>query len=93
MLNLEKSVRGPQQADPAAASFGASLLTLLRVGWQRYTQERSCGWSREQLERHQGNRLAMLRRFIEARSPFTGTFTAARRTGHRMSCRSSPRQR
>jgi phenylacetate-CoA ligase len=74
MSNLEKAVRGPQQADPAGASFGAGLLTLLRVGWQRYMQERSCTWSREQLERHQSDGLAKLRRFVEARSPFYREF-------------------
>jgi len=63
-----------QAAEPADASFGAGLRTLLRVGWQRHAQERSSTWSREQLERHQHKRLAALRRFVAARSPFYQRF-------------------
>jgi putative adenylate-forming enzyme len=74
MLTAQLRGESPPQADPAGASFGAGLLTLLRVGWQRYRQERSCRWSHEQLERHQSSRLAMLRRFVEARSPFYREF-------------------
>ena len=70
----ELAIGNDRSAEAAGASFGAGLLTLLRVGWQRHMQERSCGWSREQLERHQGNRLARLRRFVEARSPFYRKF-------------------
>jgi phenylacetate-CoA ligase len=55
-------------------SFGAGLLTLLRVGWQRHAQEQSSAWSREQLEQHQARRLRALRTFVAARSPFYQRF-------------------
>ncbi|HUL66731.1 MAG TPA: AMP-binding protein [Burkholderiaceae bacterium] len=58
----------------AGPSFGAGLLTLLRVGWQRQAQERSSTWSRDRLERHQGRRLQALRTFVAARSPFYQRF-------------------
>jgi putative adenylate-forming enzyme len=75
MLQLRDAVDTPAQAaQPAGASFGAGLLTLLRVGWQRQAQERSCRWSRDEIARHQYKRLRALRRFIGARSPFYQRF-------------------
>src|SRR5258706_3718678 len=62
------------RSDTAAASRGAGLLTLVRVGLQRHAQERSCTWSRAQLERHQQKRLAALRRWVAARSRFYQQF-------------------
>src|SRR5436853_5924125 len=75
MPTLQDTVDNPPQATKTGgASFGAGLLTLLRVGWQRYAQERSCAWSRDELERHQKKRLEALRSFVAARSPFYQRF-------------------
>jgi phenylacetate-CoA ligase len=46
----------------------------LRILWRRHTLERSCRWTRAELERHQARKLAELRRFAVARSPFYGRF-------------------
>jgi len=61
-----------QPADGRRSS--GSLLTLLRVGWQRHVQERSCAWSRAQLQAHQAKRLKTLRKLVDARSPFYQRF-------------------
>ena len=64
----------PLAANEVGSPLGLSLLTLVRVAWQRHTQERACTWTRERLERHQHDRLAALRRFVEERSPFYRRF-------------------
>jgi phenylacetate-CoA ligase len=46
----------------------------LRVLWKRHQLERSCRWSRAELERHQERRLAALRSFAAERSPFYQRF-------------------
>jgi putative adenylate-forming enzyme len=75
MSGMENAVAGAAQAAGAAgAGRGAGLLTLMRVAWQRHLQERSCRWTRPQLERHQAARLAALRRFAADRSPFYRSF-------------------
>ena len=75
MPTLQNAVDNPAPtADAAGPSFGAGLFTLLRVGWQRHAQERSCTWSRDRLERHQASRLQALRSFVAARSPFYQRF-------------------
>ena len=82
MLMFQGSAEDPARgaannaaAEPAAAGRSAgSLLTLLRVGWQRHVQERSCAWSRAELEERQARRLGTLRRFVAARSPFYQRF-------------------
>jgi phenylacetate-CoA ligase len=51
-----------------------SMLTLVRILLERSRQERSCHWSRGELEAHQSRRLAELRRFVTARSPFYREF-------------------
>lgn len=50
------------------------LWTLLRVLGERHSQERSCQWTRSELERHQGRCVAMLRRHVLAQSPFYREF-------------------
>ena len=45
-----------------------------RVLWKRTMLERSCRWTRAELERHQARRLAALRAFALARSPFYQRF-------------------
>lgn len=52
----------------------SSMLTLVRVLIERRVQERSCLWSRAELEAHQARELAKLRRFAMARSPFYREF-------------------
>jgi putative adenylate-forming enzyme len=74
MVQLRNAVADAAPAEAAARPPGAGLLTLLRVGWQRQAQERSCGWSRARLERHQALRLQALRRFVSVRSPFYQRF-------------------
>jgi len=75
MRTLQNAVDNPAPtADAAGPSLGAGMLTLLRVGWQRHAQERTCAWSRAQLERHQAARLRALRSFVAARSPFYQRF-------------------
>src|SRR6266850_2259977 len=75
MPTLQNAVDNPAPtADAAGPSFGAGLFTLLRVGWQRHAQERSCTWSRDRRERHQASRLQALRSFVAARSPFYQRF-------------------
>jgi phenylacetate-CoA ligase len=71
---LDARAEQPLSADEAGRPVGSSLLTLLRVAWQRRAQERSCTWSREKLERHQRERLFVLRRFVEEHSPFYRRF-------------------
>jgi phenylacetate-coenzyme A ligase PaaK-like adenylate-forming protein len=63
-----------QTGGQANGRGGAGLLTLLRVAWQRHRQERACAWTRAQLERHQQRRLAALRTYVAARSPFYRRF-------------------
>ena len=46
----------------------------LRMLWMRRTLERSCGWTRDELARHQARRLAELRQFVRQRSPFYQRF-------------------
>jgi phenylacetate-CoA ligase len=45
-----------------------------RVLWKRTMLERSCRWTRAELERHQARRLAALRAFALERSPFYQRF-------------------
>lgn len=54
--------------------MSTGLWTLFRVLAERHSQERSCGWTRAQLERHQARSLAELRRVALARSPFYRKF-------------------
>jgi putative adenylate-forming enzyme len=54
--------------------MASPFLTVLRVLWKRRVQERSCGWTRPQLERHQQERCAALRRFAGYHSPFYKRF-------------------
>ena len=56
--------------EPMASPF----FTALRVLWRRRVQERSCAWTKPELERHQQERCAALRRFAVDRSPFYKTF-------------------
>src|SRR5215470_3865176 len=51
-----------------------TVLTPFRVLWRRRQLERSCRWTRPQLERHQQERLRALRQFALARSPFYRRF-------------------
>jgi hypothetical protein len=51
--------------------MGGNLWTLMRVLRERRAQERSCGWTRAQLEKHQAQRVAALRQYALAHSPFT----------------------
>jgi putative adenylate-forming enzyme len=74
MSTSEPTAVDPATAEPEDVSSGAALRTLLRVGWQRFAQERSCKWSRERLERHHTRRLAAIRRFAQANSPFYRAF-------------------
>ena len=74
MLHDAAGARPRAAARTAGAPVGAGLLTLLRVGWQRHAQERSCAWSRERLETHQAASLEALRRFVASRSPFYQRF-------------------
>jgi putative adenylate-forming enzyme len=50
------------------------MFTPLRVLWKRQAQERSCRWSRPELEDYQLRRGAELRRFARERSPFYRRF-------------------
>jgi putative adenylate-forming enzyme len=52
----------------------ADLVTLIRVFWTRRRLEKSCAWSRTQLEAHHARQLASLRRFALERSPFYRQF-------------------
>ena len=51
-----------------------SLMTPLRVLWTRRALERSCGWTRAQIDLHQQRQLSELRRFVLERSPFYRRF-------------------
>jgi len=46
----------------------------LRVIWRRRSLEKSCRWTRTELQQQQTRRLAELRRFVMARSPFYQQF-------------------
>jgi putative adenylate-forming enzyme len=50
------------------------LLTALRVLWRRSAQERSCRWTRPELERHQQEQCAMLRQYAIEHSQFYARF-------------------
>jgi phenylacetate-coenzyme A ligase PaaK-like adenylate-forming protein len=50
------------------------MLTPLQVIWRRHVLERSCRWTRPELERNQQQRLTALRRFALDRSPFYQRF-------------------
>jgi phenylacetate-CoA ligase len=54
--------------------MSSTLLTLVRVLLERRAQERSCRWTRAQLERHQAREVAALRAYALARSPFYRQF-------------------
>jgi len=54
--------------------MGRGFLTPFFVIRTRKTLERSCRWTREELTRQQHDRLADLRRFVMARSPFYQRF-------------------
>src|SRR5262245_19070233 len=47
-----------------------TVTTPIRVLWRRRQLERSCRWTRPELERHQQARLRALRQFAIDRSPF-----------------------
>lgn len=51
-----------------------SLFSLLRVLWTRHALERSCRWTRAEVERHQQRQLSGLRRFTLEHSPFYRRF-------------------
>jgi putative adenylate-forming enzyme len=51
-----------------------TLTTPFRVLWRRRALEKSCAWTRPELERHQQERLHALRRFASAQSPFYRRF-------------------
>src|SRR5437667_8035326 len=55
-------------------AMASPFFTALRVLWRRTLQERSSRWTRPELERHQQERCAALRRFALDRSPFYQTF-------------------
>ena len=54
--------------------MSSKFLTLVRVLLERRAQERSCGWTRAQLERHQTHSVAALRNYALAHSPFYRDF-------------------
>jgi phenylacetate-CoA ligase len=54
--------------------MGSKFLTLVRVLLERRAQERSCRWTRAQLESHQTRSLAALRQYALAHSPFYRDF-------------------
>lgn len=54
--------------------MASSFFTALRVLWKRRAQERSCRWTRLELERHQQARCAALRQFALDHSPFYKRF-------------------
>jgi phenylacetate-CoA ligase len=54
--------------------MGSGFLTPLFVIRKRRALERSCGWTRDHLTRQQEQRLAQLRRFAMASSPFYQRF-------------------
>ena len=54
--------------------MSGNLLTLVRVLLERRAQERSCRWSRSQLESHQARSVAALRNHALAHSPFYRDF-------------------
>jgi putative adenylate-forming enzyme len=73
MTALHESILQVPEAD-GTATTASGFGTLLRVGWARYRQERSCRWSRAKLEAQQRARLHVLRSFVAARSPFYRQF-------------------
>jgi phenylacetate-CoA ligase len=54
--------------------MGGNFLTLVRVLLERRAQERSCRWTRAQLESHQTHSVAALRNYALAHSPFYRDF-------------------
>jgi phenylacetate-CoA ligase len=54
--------------------MGSNFLTLVRVLLERRAQERSCRWTRAQLESHQTRSVAALRNYALAHSPFYRDF-------------------
>jgi len=52
----------------------ASAVNPFRVLWKRRALERSCRWTRSQLERHQHSRVEELRRYVMAHSRFYQRF-------------------
>jgi len=52
----------------------ADVLTPIRVLWTRRRLEKSCAWSRAQLDAHHARQLTLLRRFAIERSPFYRQF-------------------
>jgi phenylacetate-CoA ligase len=60
--------------------MGGKLWTLMRVVLVRRAQERSCRWTRPQLEQHQARSVAALRRYAYAHSPFYRDFHRSRET-------------
>jgi phenylacetate-CoA ligase len=54
--------------------MGSNFLTLVRVLLERRAQERSCRWTRAQLESHQTRSVAALRNYALAHSPFYRAF-------------------
>ena len=51
-----------------------TFLLPFRVLWKRHALERACRWTRSELEHHQAQRLAALRRFSLEHSPFYRRF-------------------
>ncbi len=52
----------------------SSLLIALRVLWKRSAQERSCRWTRSELQRHQQESSAAIRRYAMDHSQFYARF-------------------
>ncbi len=63
-----------QDYGKAGSLMSNKLLTLVRVLLERRAQERSCGWTRAQLESHQARSVAALRSYALAHSPFYRQF-------------------
>ena len=54
--------------------MSSTFLTLVRVLLERRAQERTCQWTRAQLEHHQAREVAALRSYALAHSPFYREF-------------------
>ena len=69
-----EAVSGDRSRARSRTELASSFWTLLRVFRERRVQERSCEWSRAQLQAHQARALAELRAFAIAKSPFYREF-------------------
>jgi phenylacetate-CoA ligase len=64
-----------EQSHPkGSAGVLAGMALLLRIGLRRAQFEKSCRWSRSELERQQAVRLAAMRHHAVSRSPFYARF-------------------